>query len=144
MSTQQTLSIIKPDAVAKNHVGGVLHMIESAGLRVVATKMLRMDKYQAEGFYAVHSARPFFGELTNFMSSGPVVVSVLEGDNAVQRYRDLMGPTNSKQAPEGTIRAKYGTDVQCNAVHGSDSPENAAIEINFFFSTNELRNLRRD
>lgn len=143
MSVQQTLSIVKPDAVSKNNVGGVLQMIEAVGLRVVATKMVSMTKYQAEGFYAVHSARPFFGELTNFMSSGPVVVSVLEGDNAVQRYRDLMGPTDSKKAPEGTIRAKYGTDVQCNAVHGSDSAENAAIEIAFFFSTNELRGLKR-
>ncbi|TNE49689.1 MAG: nucleoside-diphosphate kinase [Deltaproteobacteria bacterium] len=141
MSTQQTLSIIKPDAVAKNAIGGVLHMIESAGLRVVATKMVAMSKFQAEGFYAVHSERPFFGELTDFMSSGCVVVSVLEGDNAIQRYRDLMGPTNSNEAPEGTIRAKYGTDIQANAVHGSDSPESAATEIPFFFSAHELRGL---
>lgn len=142
MSTQRTLSIIKPDAVSKQAIGGVLAMIEESGLKIVATKSLRMSIKQAEGFYAVHKERPFFGELTAFMSSGPVVVSVLEGDNAIQRYRDLMGPTDSTKAPEGTIRNRFGTNIERNAVHGSDSPENAVIEVNYFFSDNDLRALQ--
>lgn len=141
MSIERTFSIIKPDAVKKGAIGDILRMIEESGLKIVATKMVRMSKFQAEGFYAVHSERPFFGELTDFMSSGPAVVSVLEGENAIVRYRELMGPTNSLEAPEGTIRNAHGTDVGCNAVHGSDSPESAAIEIPFFFSSNELRGL---
>lgn len=141
MSTERTLSIIKPDAVKKGVIGDVLRMIESAGLKIVATKMVRMTKFQAEGFYAVHAERPFFGELADFMSSGPVVVSVLEGENAITTYRDLMGPTDSTKAPEGTIRGAHGTDIGENAVHGSDSPESAATEIPYFFSANELRSL---
>jgi len=141
MAVQRTLSIIKPDATAKNVIGDILRMIEESGLKIVATKTLRMSQVQAEGFYAVHKERPFFGELTAFMTSGPVVVSVLEGDNAVTRYRELMGPTNSNEAPEGTIRGTHGTNIERNACHGSDSEENAAIEVNFFFSACDLRGL---
>lgn len=139
MTVQRTLSIVKPDAFAKGSIGGILHLIEKSGLTIVATKSLRLTTSQAEGFYAVHRERPFFRDLVTFMTSGPVVVSVLEGDNAVQRYRDLMGPTNSKNAPKGTIRGEYGTDIERNAVHGSDSPDNAVIEVSYFFSASELR-----
>jgi nucleoside-diphosphate kinase len=138
---ERTLSIIKPDAFGKNATGDILRMIQAEGLRVVASKTLRMSKNQAEGFYFVHEGRPFFDSLTDFMSSGPVVVSVLEGEGAIKRYRDLMGPTDSTKAPEGTIRGAYGTDIGENAVHGSDSAENAAIEVNYFFSGYELRGL---
>jgi nucleoside-diphosphate kinase len=141
MTMQRTFSIIKPDAFAKGAIGDVLRMIEASGLKIIATKTLRMTKSQAEGFYAVHKERSFFGELVTFMSSGPVVVSVLEGDNAVQRYRDLMGPTDSTKAPQDTIRGTHGTNIERNAVHGSDSPENAVIEINYFFPESELRAL---
>ena len=136
--SERTFSIVKPDAVAKNAVGGVLKIIEEGGLKIVATKMVHMTKAQAEGFYAVHSERPFFGDLTDFMSEGPCVVSVLEGDNAIARYRDLLGATNSEEAVEGTIRHAYGTDIERNAAHGSDAPDTAAFEISYFFSSLEL------
>ncbi|MCK6508923.1 nucleoside-diphosphate kinase [Myxococcota bacterium] len=141
MTMQRTFSIIKPDAFAKGAIGDILRMIEASGLKIIATKTLRMTKSQAEGFYAVHKERSFFGELVTFMSSGPVVVSVLEGDNAVLRYRDLMGPTDSTKAAPNTIRGTHGTNIERNAVHGSDSPENAVIEINYFFPESELRAL---
>jgi nucleoside-diphosphate kinase len=136
--SERTFSIVKPDAVAKNAVGGVLKIIEDGGLKIVATKMVHMTKAQAEGFYAVHSERPFFGDLTDFMSEGPCVVSVLEGDNAIARYRDLLGATNSEEAVEGTIRHAYGTDIERNAAHGSDAADTAEFEISYFFSSLEL------
>lgn len=134
---QRTLSIIKPDAVERNLVGAILNMIEAAGLRVVALKMLHLSKAEAEGFYAVHREKPFFGELTDYMCSGPVVVSVLEGDKAITRYRELMGATNPANAAEGTIRKLYAKNLQCNSVHGSDAPETAAYEIAYFFNALE-------
>ena len=136
--SERTFSIVKPDAVADNAVGGVLNLIEKGGLKVIATKMIHMTKAQAEGFYAVHKERPFFGDLTEFMSEGPCVVSVLEGDNAIARYRDILGATNSKEAAEGTIRHAFGTDIERNAVHGSDAPDSAAFEIGYFFNALEL------
>jgi nucleoside-diphosphate kinase len=141
MSIQRTFSIIKPDAFAAGKIGSVLKMIEDSGLKIVATKSIRMTTAQAQGFYAVHKERSFFGELVSFMTSGPVVVSVLEGENAVQRYRDLMGPTDSTKAPKGTLRGEFGTNIERNAVHGSDSLDNANIEVNFFFSAADLRDL---
>jgi nucleoside-diphosphate kinase len=136
--SERTFSIVKPDAVAKNAVGGVLKLIEDGGLKVIATKMIHMTKAQAEGFYAVHKERPFFNDLTEFMSEGPCVVSVLEGDNAIARYREILGATNSKEAVEGTIRHAYGTDIERNAAHGSDAPDTAAFEIGYFFNSLEL------
>jgi nucleoside-diphosphate kinase len=136
--SERTFSIVKPDAVAKNAVGGVLKLIEEGGLEVIATKMIHMTKAQAEGFYAVHKERPFFNDLTDFMSEGPCVVSVLEGDNAIARYREILGATNSKEAAEGTIRHAYGTDIERNAAHGSDAPDTAAFEIGYFFNALEL------
>ena len=133
MAIERTLSIIKPDAVEKNHIGEILAMLEGAGLKILGTRMLHLSRPQAEGFYAVHKERPFFGELVDFMTRGPVVVSVLEGDNAVANYRKLMGATNPEEADGGTISKLYATDVGENAVHGSDSAENAAIEIAYFF-----------
>jgi nucleoside-diphosphate kinase len=138
MSIERTFGIVKPDAVAKNAVGGVIQMIESAGLKVVGLKMLRLTQTQAEGFYAVHKARPFFADLVKFMTSGPVVVMALEGDSAVTRYREVMGPTDSGKAPAGTIRNAFGTNIERNAVHGSDGPDTAKAEIAFFFSAAEL------
>jgi len=135
---EQTLSIIKPDAVAKNVVGQILSRFEAADLRIAATRKIQLSKADAEAFYAVHSERPFFGELVEFMISGPVVVSVLEGENAMSKNRDLMGATNPKEAAAGTIRADFAESIDANAVHGSDSLENAAIEINFFFATKEI------
>lgn len=135
---EQTLGIIKPDAVERNLVGEILAMIEGAGLRIKALKMLRLGQRDAEGFYAVHRERPFFSSLTAYMTSGPVVVMVLQGEGAVGRYRELMGATNPEQAAEGTIRKKYALDIEKNSVHGSDSLENAAIEIAYFFSKLEL------
>jgi len=135
---QRTLSIVKPDAVKKNAIGGILGICENGGLKVVATKMLHLSKAQAEGFYAVHKARPFFNDLTKFMSEGPIVVSVLEGENAIDRYRQLLGATNPAEAPEGSIRKLYGTDIERNAAHGSDAPETAAFEIGYFFNHLEL------
>lgn len=131
---QQTLSIIKPDGVRQNVVGSVLARIEEAGFRIVGLRMIQMSKRQAEGFYAVHRARPFFDSLTDFMSSGPSVVMVLEKDNAVEDLRKLMGATDPAKAEKGTIRKDFATSVEANVIHGSDSPESAAIEIPFFFT----------
>ena len=135
---EQTLSIIKPDAVAKNVVGQILARFEAADLRIAATKKIRLSRVDAEAFYAIHAERPFFNDLVDFMISGPVVVSVLEGENAMQKNRDLMGATNPKEAEAGTIRADFAENIDANAVHGSDSLENAAIEIAFFFSEREI------
>jgi nucleoside-diphosphate kinase len=138
MTVQRTFSIIKPDATERNLTGGVNAVIEKAGLRIVAQKRIHMTKAQAEAFYSVHSARPFFGELVEFMISAPVVVQVLEGDNAIARYRDVMGATNPANAAEGTIRKLFAKSVGENSVHGSDAPETAAMEIAQFFSANEI------
>ena len=135
---ERTLSIIKPDAVAKNVIGKILSRFEDAGLRIVATKKMQLSRADAEAFYAVHAERPFFGELVEFMISGPVVVTVLEGENAMSTNRDLMGATNPKEAEAGTIRADFADSIDANAVHGSDSVENAEIEINFFFAQKEI------
>jgi nucleoside-diphosphate kinase len=133
MAVERTLSIIKPDAVAKNVIGQIYSRFEQAGLKVVAARMAQLSKAQAEGFYAVHKERPFFGELVAFMISGPVMIQVLEGDNAIQKNRDLMGATDPKKAAKGTIRADFADSIDANAVHGSDSPETAANEIAYFF-----------
>ena len=138
MAANRTFSIIKPDATRRNLTGAVTKMLEEAGLRVVASKRIHMTKDQAEGFYAVHRERPFFGELVEFMTSEPVVVQVLEGDNAVQRNRDIMGATNPADAAEGTIRKTHALSIGENSVHGSDSDENAAIEIAYFFNDDEI------
>lgn len=138
MAIERTFGIIKPDAVAKGAIGGVLDLIEKGGLRVVGLRLTRLSTPQAEGFYAVHKARPFFKDLVAFMTSGPCVVMALEGENAIARYRELMGPTDSKKAPAGTIRAQYGTDIEKNAVHGSDAPETAKFELGWFFTGSEL------
>ena len=138
MAVTRTFSIIKPDATKRNLTGAVTKMLEEAGLRVVASKRIRMTREQAEGFYAVHSERPFFGELCDFMMSEPVVVQVLEGEDAVKRNRDVMGATNPADAAEGTIRKAYALSIGENTVHGSDSEENAAIEIAFFFNDDEI------
>ena len=135
---EQTLSIIKPDAVAKNVVGKILSRFEEAGLRIAVTKKMQLSKADAEAFYAVHAQRPFFGDLVEFMISGPVVVTVLEGNNAMTINRDLMGATNPKEAAAGTIRADFAESIDANAVHGSDSVENANIEINFFFAQKDI------
>ncbi len=135
---EQTLSIIKPDAVAKNVVGQILARFEAANLRIAATKKIRLSRVDAEAFYAIHAERPFFKDLVDFMISGPVVVTVLEGDNAMAKNRDLMGATNPKEAAAGTIRADFADSIDANAVHGSDSVENATIEINFFFAQREI------
>jgi len=140
MPLEQTFSIIKPDGVRRNLVGKILSRFEEKGLRIVATKMIHMSKIEAEGFYAVHRERPFFGELTEFMSSGPVVVSVLEGETAVKYHREIMGATNPADADEGTIRRDFAKSLGENTVHGSDSLENAAIEISYFFSKTECVN----
>ena len=136
--TERTFSIIKPDATRRNLTGKVNAVIEDAGLRIVAQKRIRMSRQQAEAFYDIHKERPFFGELVDFMISEPVVVQVLEGDNAVARYREVMGATNPEQAAEGTIRKLYARNVGENSVHGSDSAENAAIEIAQFFSDDDI------
>ena len=136
--TQRTFSIIKPDATRRNLTGAINKMIEDAGLRIVAQKRIQMDLPKAEGFYAVHKERPFFGELTTFMSSEPVVVQVLEGENAVAKYRDVMGATNPSEADAGTIRKEHALNIGENSVHGSDSIENAGIEIAYFFSDDEI------
>jgi nucleoside-diphosphate kinase len=135
---ERTLSIIKPNAVTRNLSGAILKMIQESGLEIKAMKMLQLTREQAEAFYAVHKARPFFDSLTRFMISGPVVVSVLEGENAIARYRDLMGATDPAKAGENTIRKHYGEDVERNSVHGSDAPETAAQEIAFFFNQLEM------
>ena len=133
MAVERTLSIIKPDAVAKNVIGQIYTRFESADLKIVAAKMTHLTKAEAEGFYAVHAARPFFNDLVKFMISGPVMITALEGDNAVLKHRDLMGATNPKDAAAGTIRADFAESIDANAVHGSDSTDNAAIEIKYFF-----------
>jgi nucleoside-diphosphate kinase len=138
MAIERTFSIIKPDATARNLTGAVNAVIEKAGLRIVAQKRIRMTKEQAETFYAVHKARPFFGELVDFMTSGPVVVQVLEGEGAVAKYRDVMGATDPSKAADGTIRKLYAKSIGENSAHGSDAPETAAIEIAQFFSGNEI------
>jgi nucleoside-diphosphate kinase len=138
MATERTLSIIKPDATARNITGKIVDKLESAGLRVVAQKRMRLTRKQAEDFYAVHKERPFYGELVEFMSSGPVVVQVLEGEDAIARNREVMGATNPKDAAPGTIRAEYAQSVGENAVHGSDAPETAKQEIAFFFKEDEI------
>ena len=137
MAIQRTFSIIKPDATARNLTGAINAKIEEAGLRIIAQKRIRLSKEQAEGFYAVHKERPFFGDLVSFMISGPVVVQVLEGEDAVKRNRDVMGATNPADADEGTIRKTYAESIEANSVHGSDSDENAKIEIDFFFNEDE-------
>ncbi|TDJ35363.1 MAG: nucleoside-diphosphate kinase [Gammaproteobacteria bacterium] len=138
MATERTFSIIKPDAVGANNIGAILSRFEAAGLRPVGMKMLQVTRDQAEGFYAVHRERPFFGELVEYMTSGPVVVQVLEGENAIARHRELMGATDPAQADAGTIRADFAESIQENAVHGSDGPETARTEIDFFFPEDEL------
>ena len=138
MATERTFSIIKPDATRRNLTGAVTRMLEEGGLRVVASKRIHMTRDQAEGFYAVHKERPFFADLVRFMTSGPVVVQVLEGENAVARNREIMGATNPANADEGTIRRTYAESIEANSVHGSDSPENAKIEIEFFFKPDEI------
>jgi nucleoside-diphosphate kinase len=143
MQLEYTLSIVKPDGVRKNHVGAILDRFEKGGLIIRATKLVRLTKSQAEAFYAVHKDRPFFDSLTTFMSSGPIVVSVLEGYNAIQKHRDLMGATNPANAKEGTIRKDFAENVEINTVHGSDAPETARQEIGFFFSDLELQAGRR-
>ena len=140
MALEQTFSIIKPDGVRRNLVGQILCRFELEGLRIVATKMIHISKLEAEGFYAVHRERPFFGELTDFMSSGPIVVSVLEGENAVANHREIMGATNPAEATEGTIRRDFAESIGENTVHGSDSLENASIERSYFFSQSECVN----
>jgi len=135
---ERTLSIIKPDGVSRGIIGEVIQRLENNHLKIVAMKMLRMDIAQAQGFYAVHKERPFFDSLTDFMTSGPVVVMVLEGEDAIAKYREIMGATNYKEAAEGTIRKDFATDIEKNVVHGSDSPETAAFEISYFFNRFEL------
>jgi nucleoside-diphosphate kinase len=138
MAVERTFSIIKPDATKRNITGKVISYLEGAGLRVVASKRIQMTKAQAEGFYAVHKERPFFNDLCSFMISGPVVVQVLEGENAVQKNRDIMGATNPANAAPGTIRKDLAESIEANSVHGSDSAENAKIEIAYFFKDNEI------
>lgn len=138
MAVERTLSIIKPDAVSKNHIGDIYNRFETAGLKIVAARMKHLTEKQAGGFYAVHSERGFFKDLVSFMTSGPVMISVLEGDNAVAKHREIMGATDPKKADKGTIRADFAASIDENAVHGSDSVENARTEISYFFRTTEL------
>lgn len=138
MAVQRTFSIIKPDAVKKNLVGKVLAHIEDAGLQVIGTRMVQLTENQAREFYAVHKERPFYNDLVSYMTSGPVVVSCLEGEDAVAKYREIMGATNPADAADGTIRKLYAESIEANAVHGSDSSENAAIEVKFFFQDQDL------
>lgn len=138
MARERTLSIVKPDAVSRNIVGEVIARCEKGGLKVIAAKMLHMSKEQAKAFYAVHKERPFFDDLVNFMISGPVLVQVLEGDDAIAKYRELMGATDPKQADPGTIRADFAESIDANVVHGSDSANNATNEIEFFFTPSEI------
>ena len=135
---QQTLSIIKPDGVSRNLIGTVIKRLEEEGLKILAMKMISMTKTQAKGFYKVHESKPFFESVTDFMSSGPCVVLVLEGDDVITKYRTIMGATNYKEAEEGTIRRDFATDIEKNVVHGSDSDENARIEISYFFNALEI------
>ena len=138
MAVERTLSIIKPDAVAKNVIGQIYTRFEAAGLKIVAARMVQLSRADAEGFYAVHKNRPFFKDLVDFMISGPVVIQVLDGDNAVQKNRDLMGATDPKKAAKGTIRADFADSIDANAAHGSDSAENAAVEIAYFFASLDI------
>ncbi|NPA95716.1 MAG: nucleoside-diphosphate kinase [Thermodesulfobacteria bacterium] len=135
---ERTLSIIKPDGVRRGLIGEVIKRLEAADIKIVAMKMIHMTKKEAEGFYAVHKEKPFFGSLTDFMTSGPIVVMVLQGEDVISRYRKLMGATNYKEAEPGTIRADFATDIEKNVVHGSDAPETAATEIKYFFSELEI------
>jgi nucleoside-diphosphate kinase len=143
MAIERTFSIIKPDAVKKNAIGGVIAKLEEGGLRVIAARTVRLTTEQAKAFYAVHKERPFYGDLVKFMTEGPVVVQVLEGENAIARNREIMGATNPEKAEAGTIRKLFGTNIERNAAHGSDGPETAAQEIAFFFSGAELASLER-
>jgi nucleoside-diphosphate kinase len=138
MAVQRTLSIIKPDAVAKNVIGKIYSRFETNGLKVVAARMAHLSRQEAEGFYAVHKARPFFKDLVEFMISGPVMIQVLEGEEAIQKNRDLMGATDPKKAEKGTIRADFAESIDANAVHGSDAPETAAVEIAYFFPASQV------
>ena len=138
MSIERTISIIKPDAVGKNVIGEIYSIFEQAGLRIVAAKMMHLSREKAEGFYAVHKERPFFNDLVEFMISGPVMVQVLEGENAIAKNREVMGATNPKEAAANTIRGKFAESIDENAVHGSDAPETAKVEIEYFFSNEEL------
>jgi nucleoside-diphosphate kinase len=138
-AAERTLSIIKPDAVSKGAAGQILARIEGSGLRILALKQIRLTEQQARGFYAVHQERPFYDSLVKFMTSGPVVVSVLEGEDAIARYRALMGATNPEEAAAGTIRKDFATDIEANAVHGSDAPETARVEIAYFFNATEIQ-----
>ena len=143
MAIERTFSIIKPDAVAKNAIGGITAKLEQAGLRILASKMVRLNEAQAKAFYAVHKERPFYNDLVKCMTEGPVVVQVLEGDNAVAKNRQVMGATNPEKADAGTIRKEFATNIERNAVHGSDGPDTAKEEIAFFFSTADLAALER-
>ena len=138
MAVERTLSIIKPDAVAKNVIGKIYSRFETNGLKVVAAKMAHLSRQEAEGFYAVHKARPFFKDLVEFMISGPVMIQVLEGEEAIQKNRDLMGATDPRKAEKGTIRADFAESIDANAVHGSDAPETAAVEIAYFFPASQV------
>lgn len=138
MALQRTFSIVKPDGVARNLIGEVYRRFEQAGLKIVAAKLVHLSKAEAEGFYAVHKERPFFNDLVKYMTSGPVVLQVLEGENAVAKNREIMGATDPKKAAPGTIRADLAESIEANTVHGSDSPENAAIEIAYFFAQTEI------
>ncbi|MCG5054654.1 MAG: nucleoside-diphosphate kinase [Myxococcales bacterium] len=138
MAIERTFGIIKPDAVASGSTGGILSMVEGAGFKLLSLRMTRMSVHEAEGFYAVHKARPFFKDLIGFMTSGPCVLMALEGEDAIARYRQLMGPTDAAKAPEGTIRHKFGTNIERNAVHGSDGPDTAQFELGWFFRGSDL------
>ena len=138
MALERTLSIVKPDGVSRNLIGEVYRRFEQSGLKVVAARMLHLSQREAEGFYAVHRARPFFGDLVRYMCSGPVVVQVLEGEGAIARNREIMGATDPKKAAKGTIRADFATSIEQNVVHGSDSPETAAFEIGYFFAATQI------
>jgi len=138
MAIERTFSIVKPDAVANNVIGEIYARFEKAGLRIVASKMLHLTKEKAEGFYAVHKDRPFFNDLVQFMTTGPVMVQVLEGENAIAKHREIMGATNPKEAAKGTIRADFAESIEANAVHGSDAPETAKTEITYFFNNEEI------
>ena len=138
MAVERTLSIIKPDAVAKNVIGAIYSRFENAGLKIIASKMAHLSRAEAEAFYAVHKSRPFFSDLVSFMMSGPVMIQVLEGPNAIAKNRDLMGATDPKKAAAGTIRADFAQSIDANAVHGSDAPETAAVEIAYFFPASQI------
>jgi len=135
---ERTFAIIKPDAVAKNAIGEIIAMIEKSGLRIIGLRRMQLDAARAEGFYAVHKERPFFKDLVKFMTSGPCVVMALEGENAIARWRELMGPTDSKKAGPNTVRGRFGTDIEKNASHGSDAPETAKFELGYFFAGSDL------